>query len=188
MWVIGNGESRKNIDVHALQGTKIGCNAIFRHYYTDHIVCVDRRMVNEALKNNVESIYTRPDWIKAYKDKNVKCVPELPYTGTIRADEPFNWGSGPYVLLLGAKLNSTVKLIGFDLYGKDGLVNNVYKDTQSYDSADKRAVDPRYWIHQVSKVFEIYNRRKFIIYNDDGWEMPKAWNLPNVSLDNLNNL
>ena len=49
MLVIGNGESRKHIDVDAINDTKIGCNAILRDYLVEHLICVDRKMVREAI-------------------------------------------------------------------------------------------------------------------------------------------
>ena len=48
-WAIGNGESRVGIDINNLKGFKVGCNAIVRDYTVDCLVCVDRRMVTEAL-------------------------------------------------------------------------------------------------------------------------------------------
>ena len=194
MYVFGNGESRTSVDIDKLDGIKIGCNAIYRDYAVDHLVCVDRRMVNEAIDNGANDyalVYTREDWLSQYKQfKRIRAVPILPYNGTERWDEPFQWGSGPYAVLLAAKLckGSTVRLIGFDLYSSTATVNNVYKSTSNYDSADKRAVDPRYWIHQIGKIFEIYPRRTFTIYQELGWELPKAWNYPNVSVDKISSL
>ena len=74
MLVIGNGESRKNISIEKLHGVKIGCNAIARDFIVDHLVCVDRRMVTEALNNNFQNtIYTRKDWIGQFnKSQEVK--------------------------------------------------------------------------------------------------------------------
>ena len=71
MLAIGNGESRKGIDLNNFNDTKVGCNAIIRDFFVDHLVCVDRRMVNEALTKNT-TIYTRPDWASQYTaNKNV---------------------------------------------------------------------------------------------------------------------
>ena len=187
MLVIGNGESRKNINITLYDDDRIGCNAIHRDLFVNHLVCVDRRMVKEALDNNVTShIYTRPDWANDYK--GVLTVPELPYNGTERWDEPFQWGSGPYAVLLAAKLDTNIKLVGFDLNSKTKTVNNIYKDTSGYDAGTKRPVDPRYWIHQIGKVFSLYKKCKFTIYNDAEWTLPNAWKYPNVSLDNITNL
>ena len=192
MLVIGNGESRRNINLSAIDTTKIGCNAIVRDFFVDHLVCVDRRMVDEAAQKHADKfkfIYTREDWLNGRDHiKNLLTVPELPYKGHQRPDEPFHWGSGPYALLLGALLDTTVKLIGFDLHSKNTKVNNIYKDTKNYDPSTKTAIDPRYWIHQIGKVFECFPKHKFVIYTDNDWECPNFWNRPNVSVDNYSKL
>ena len=125
-------------------------------------------------------------------------MPDLIHQGTQRWDEPFHWGSGPYAVLLSAKITeersktdydyNVINLIGFDLYSKTKTVNNIYKDTKSYDAKDKNAVDPRYWIHQISKVFEWFPKLNFVIYQNKDWELPETWKKQNVSLDNLDNL
>jgi len=193
MLVIGNGESRQSLDLNKFSSHKIGCNAIHRDYKVEHLVCVDRRMVDEAISagvNNYALVYTRKDWIDSYQKnyKRIREVPDLPYVGSDRWDEPFQWGSGPYAVLLGAKLSETVNIVGFDLYSETKSINNIYKDTQGYDISSKRPVDPRYWIHQIGKVFETYTNRKFIIFQKDSWELPKAWKHSNVSLDSIKNI
>jgi hypothetical protein len=194
MWAIGNGESRRFIDIDRLPGHKVGCNAIHRDYVVEHLVCVDRRMMEEALTKgaNISTrLYTRPDWYSRYKDfLHVRELPALPYCGTERWDEPFQWGSGPYAVLLAAHYarNESVKLVGFDLYSKTKTVNNIYKSTSNYDNADKSAVDPRYWIHQIGMVFKSYPKINFTIYQEPEWSLPKAWNYPNVGVDNISNI
>ena len=56
MLVIGNGESRLKTNLNKIEDIKIGCNAICRDMPVDHLVCVDRRMVLEAISLN----YTNP--------------------------------------------------------------------------------------------------------------------------------
>jgi len=189
MWVIGNGESRQQVNLKNLKGIKIGCNAIIRDYKVDHLICVDRRMVEEAIGYNTK-IYTRRDWLPTYKSFNVLHVPDLIHQGTERWDDPFHWGSGPYAVLLSATLESSnkINLVGFDLYSSTKTVNNIYKGTKSYDGIDKNAVDPRYWIHQISKVFEWFPKNKFKIYQNKNWIIPESWKKDNVSLDNLDNI
>jgi len=194
MNVIGNGESRSNIDIEKLDGPLVGCNAIMRDYKMDYLVCVDRRMVQEAINRGVNKhslIYTREDWLPQFKNnKRIRTVPDLPYVGSDRWDDPFQWGSGPYAVLLGAKYTKLkkVKLIGFDLYSKTQNINNIYKDTPNYDNATKRPVDPRYWIHQIGMVFQCFPKVKFEVYQDRNWELPKAWKYSNVSLDTISNI
>ena len=164
MLVIGNGSSRKDIPIDYMHQEKIGCNAIFRDHYVQHLVCC---------------------W---NKELGVLALPNLIAEGTERMDQPFHWGSGPYAVLLGATLDNKISLLGFDLYSDDNKVNNIYKGTEGYSSADSHAVDHSYWVHQIAKVFEWFPQKTFRIYNKENWNMPKEWNLANVSLDTLNNL
>lgn len=194
MWSIGNGESRQNIDIKKLSGPKVGCNALYRDHTTDYLVCVDRRMVEEAINagaNISTLIYTRSDWYDRYKSfLHVRKLPELPYHGSERWDEPFQWGSGPYAVLLAAKYakEGYVNLLGFDLHSKTKTVNNVYKGTPNYDAADKRPVDPRYWIHQIGMVFNCFPKLQFNIFQEDDWQLPQAWKYPHVTVDRISNI
>jgi hypothetical protein len=189
---IGNGESRKHLDLNSIDLPKIGCNAVHRDYDVDHLVCVDRRMVNECLDKKINTktkIYTRTDWNYNFDSvHNLFPVPQLPYKAVTRADEPFHWGSGPYAVLLGALKNAEVILVGFDLYGCGQRVNNIYKGTHGYDPADKRAVDPRYWVHQIAKVFELSPSVQFTILNTKNWECPQSWFFSNVKVDSISNI
>lgn len=186
---IGNGESRSGIDLNKFSSNIIvGCNALVRDLRVDHLVCVDRRMVREALShpNCPTNIYTREDWIKEFKNfPNVSVVPTLPYQGTQRADEPFHWGSGPYAVLMAALLADNIELLGFDLYSKDKHINNLYKDTANYNVSTHRAIDPKYWIHQISMVFQSFPDKYFVVYNDDTWSVPDSWQLNNVKFKSL---
>jgi len=182
--VIGNGESRKPVKLNLLKNnfTLFGCNAICRDYDVDHLVCVDRRMVKEALAYKIENIYTRQDWKKHFPGPDVQVVPDLPYKGDNRWDQPFHWGSGPYALLLSATMNPTeCHLIGFDLQSTTSTVNNIYKGTENYVDKNHRPVDPRYWLKQNAKVFELFPDIQFTIYNREDWELPTEWKFKNVT-------
>lgn len=187
MIVAGNGESRLSVDLKSYSPL-IGCNAIHRDYRVDHLVAVDRRCVIEALESSNCSnttIYTRKDWAIYFDDPRVQTVPDLPYLGTTRPDDPFHWGSGPYAVLLAAQLDTTVELVGFDLHGNGALINNVYKGTPNYNDVNYRAVDPSYWIYQISKVFESFPDKYFIVYNKANWSMPTLWKRANVEFKTL---
>ena len=150
MLIIGNGESRQNINLLEIEDIKIGCNAICRDHKVDHLICVDRRMVQEAVNlQYTGTVYTRQDWVNSFKEhKNVTTVPDVPYDGDIRMDQPFQWGSGPYAVLLGANMSTnskfTLRLVGFDLFSETGSVNNIYKDTLHYDEGTKDAIAVSY--------------------------------------------
>lgn len=189
---IGNGESRTGINLTNLSNRiTVGCNAVVRDFPVDHLVCVDRRMVREALQhtNCPNNVYTRQDWISEFKySSKVLPVPQLPYQGTSRVDDPFHWGSGPYAVLKAAILADRIELIGFDLWSNDKHINNLYKGTNNYNSVDHHAIDPRYWIHQVSMVFTHFPDKYFTICNLAGWQLPDSWCLANVSFKTLDKL
>lgn len=187
--VFGNGESRKHFKF-TNQHPTIGCNAIHRDHKVDHLICCDRRMVQEAIENpsiGNTNIYVRDSWYhyfrKILKNKNILKVPELPYKGETKKDNPDHWGSGPYAILLAASLGfKEINLIGFDLYSTNNLVNNIYKDTQNYSKSDSKAVDHSYWTYQISQVFTFYPDSKFIIFNNSNWNIPDDWKRLNVEV------
>lgn len=179
--VIGNGESRANFNLANLknQYTLIGCNAIHRDIPVDHLICVDQRMVREAVVHFINPIYTRHRWLKEFKRfPNVLGVPDLPYNGTDRADDPWHWGSGGFALALAVALgHKEITIVGFDLSDKSITVNNIYKDTEHYASSTSSPVDPAYWIYQTAKIFESCPTINFTIIRD---VLPLEWQLPNV--------
>ena len=192
--VIGNGESRKNFDLYSLTflGKTVGTNAVHRDFIPDYLVCADRRMVSEAVNNNYSNpVYTRSDWRASFSYwKNVLTVPDLPYKGDKRPDDSFQWGSGGHALNLACTFDPQfVVMIGFDLYSKDKLFNNIYKDTEHYNESRKDATDPSYWIYQTAKLFEHYPKVKFIQIQPDDWDSPTEWeNFDNFFIDNYNGL
>jgi hypothetical protein len=153
-------------------------------------------MVDEAVKNldtaNTE-IYVREDWFKYYSEnqhyKNINKVPELPYVGEAKRDQPEHWGSGGYAVLVAAELGfKDISLIGFDLYSKDNKVNNIYKDTANYANSNSHSIDHSYWVYQISKIFEYYPNVKFTIFNKLDWQLPKEWLQNNVKFRNIDEL
>jgi len=46
-YIIGNGPSRKGLDLDTLDGTTFGCNALFRDYAPDYLVSGDSRILKE---------------------------------------------------------------------------------------------------------------------------------------------
>ena len=181
--VIGNGESRKGIDFKKIEGIKIGCNAAYRDIELDFLVAVDRRMVNEALQNRfTKPIYTRSDWISNFSySSNVKLLPNLPYHGNLRQDDPWHWGSGSHACNLAATISlDEIHLWGFDLWGNNGKINNMYKGTDNYDPIDKNPVDPRYWIYQLSQCFRCYPEIKWIQHQIKDWRKPNEWSSSNL--------
>lgn len=189
MFVIGNGESRKHINLDKINQIKIGCNAVFRDWQMDHLICCDRKMVLEALHEtnpDLTKIHTRAEYISM--DSRLSCVPDLPYESKLRQDQPMHWGSGAYAVLLATKLihvDETIHLLGFDLYGTGERINNVYKDSVGYKKSSERAVDPRYWIHQLHQLFELHPNIKFVMHVVESFVKPTEWHHTNLEYQSL---
>ena len=190
---IGNGESRKQIELSNIKKhfTFIGCNAIQRDVEVDHLVCCDRRMIEESLNSNNTNntkIYVREDYLSFYqsKDDRIHPVPNLPYSSNSKVDMPIHWGSGPYAVLVAATLPvDKIFLLGFDLYSNDNFFNNVYKDTKHYKKSDSNPIDYSFWEYQIAKVFECFPNKNFVILNKQDWKMPMMWKKPNVLFEVL---
>jgi hypothetical protein len=179
--IIGNGESRRGFDLQPLKSfsTVVGCNAQFRDYVFDYFVCCDRHMCQEAANTVGKGtvIYTRDDWYRQFAIwPNVKRLPDLPYTGDRRQDEPFHWGTGPYAGVVALNFKpKAVFMLGFDLHPiEKDTVNNIYRNTKGYEYI-KRPVDPSYWIHQFHKLFESDPDIRWIVVNTPDWKMPEEW-------------
>ena len=193
--LLGNGESRQGIDLNKIDMYKIGCNAIYRDFHVDELVCVDRRMVIECCEAGyTNTVYTRENWAKYFVAKypNVRSVPELPYKGDKRHDDPFHRGSGNFAQLVACNTyHKKIYVLGFDLVGSgkgNHYHNNIYKGTDNYNSVEHRAVDPRYWIVHFAKLAEVFKHKKFVILAPEGWQTPKEWRRPNIekiSIDNV---
>lgn len=193
--VVGNGESRRGIDISKFSNRfeTVGCNAIHRDFKVDHLVCCDRRMVDESVESDNTKdtkIYVREEWYRYYrkvrKDKRIQVVPSIPYQELRKQDKPINWGSGTYAILVAANLNpKSITLLGFDLYPTDDKVNNVYKGTVNYSSKDSKPIDYSYWEYQIFQTIKNFPEIEFRIYNKHTWKLPKSWNQDNVYFENF---
>ncbi len=191
IWVIGNGQSREVFALNQIKDHTIGCNAVHRDHTCDEYVAVDRRMVDEILRNEANKgkiIYTREDWIEKYSgNRQIKSLPVLPFTGVNKSDQAFHWNSGPYAVLVAALKNpDQINLLGFDLWSKTSFVNNIYKGTPNYAGAHDRRVTPDFWIYQLRKLFEYFSNIQFIQIQPEGWRIPDQWKgIKNLTIKKL---
>ena len=89
VFVLGNGESRKNIDLNVLKtkGKVYGCNAIYRDSVVDSLVVVDGGMIHEVYDSgycSANKTYFR-GWTK---------LPEFMYSDFVNMDALMGWGEG----------------------------------------------------------------------------------------------
>ena len=64
VFVLGNGPSRKNIDISKLDGTVIGCNACYRDFTPDVICAIDAGIMSDIIESGYEGqcYFTHNSW------------------------------------------------------------------------------------------------------------------------------
>lgn len=64
VFVLGNGPSRKNIDVSKLDGTIIGCNACYRDFTPDVICATDAGIMSDIIESGYDGkcYFTHNSW------------------------------------------------------------------------------------------------------------------------------
>jgi hypothetical protein len=64
IFVLGNGPSRKNIDLSKLDGTVIGCNAIYRDFTPDVICAHDAGIISDIINSGFDGncYFTHDSW------------------------------------------------------------------------------------------------------------------------------
>ena len=137
--VFGNGESRKDLDIDKLEGTKYGCNAIYRDYKVDYLFTKDKPIQREILdsevwRNTIVMIQTR--WYDQSYYREGYSMMKL-WKDMIGTNDFTDCGSA--VLTFASKkarsYGGDVHMYGFDFDKADSnYLNNIYKGTPNYSS------------------------------------------------------
>ena len=187
-FVLGNGESRKGIQIEDLKkhGTVFACNGVYRNDRPDFLVAVDPKMVMEigetdyVLHNKVYSNYN----VQYEKNKKI-----LDHVQWFRPS--LGWSSGPTALRLALDQGFTeVYILGFDYKGFDkdskslNKFNNLYKDTRNYKKSTDEATFYGNWMSQTKRCLQDFKDVKYTRVIPAGWFAPKdlLWQ------DNLTNI
>ena len=182
-FVIGNGESRKDIDLYPLKnyGKVYACNAVFRTFEPDYLVAVDVKMILEI--NHAKYQMNHPVWTN----------PNKQYSGM----QGFNffqpskgWSSGPTALWLASQQEyQIIYILGFDFKGTDSNnFNNIYSDTENYKKSNDTATYYGNWLRQTKTVIEQHNTKiKYVrVIAPDNFipsELNKISNLTHITTD-----
>jgi uncharacterized Rossmann fold enzyme len=156
-FVIGNGTSRKNIDLKKLKtfGTVYGCNALYREFVPDYLVAVDVKMVLEIANTG----YQHNNAVYTNYNKSYQKIDDLNYFQPSKG-----WSSGPTALWLASQHNfKKIFILGFDFKGlEDGKkFNNVYADTKNYKRSKDAATFYGNWLRQTKTVITENKRTNF---------------------------
>ena len=181
-FVLGNGQSRKGIDLNNLKekGTVFACNAVYRTHQPHWLVAVDPKMMLEiaetdyVVHNKVYSNYNRQ------YEKHQKLLDHVTWS-----KPSLGWSSGPTALRLACEQGfKEIYTLGFDYQGlavdsnKNRFhLNNIYGDTRNYKRSNEQATFFGNWMNQTKKCLQDFKDVQFHRVIPTGWHQPKdlAW-------------
>lgn len=177
-FVLGNGTSRKCINPHDLKskGTVYGCNALYREFAPDHLVCVDTKMIIELSEKEYQLHYN------VWSNSN-KLTQRTPGIKLINPNK--GWSSGPTAMLLASQhAHQEIYILGFDYLGigpKNETVNNVYAGTRNYKAKNDRATYYGNWQRQTMMCANTYPKTKYYRVIEEGGYIPdQLRDIPNL--------
>ena len=177
-FVLGNGESRKGIDIDDLKerGTVFACNGVYRTHRPHFLVAVDPKMINEIaesdymIHNKVWSNYN------ANYGKNQKILDHVNWF-----KPSLGWSSEPTALRLALEQGfKEIYILGFDYQGhaqggknQGHRFNNIFKDTRNYKKSNEMATFHGNWLNQTKRCVQDFPDVKFHRVIPTGWFIPK---------------
>ena len=162
-YCIGNGPSRKNIDLNKLKATgqTYGCNALYRDFLPDFIFSVDPRMTLKMCEDKVglKTVHYAPslEVNRKHAKGMVHLIPNNPHW--ISGNQAF-WTAGVHG-------HKNIYLLGYDFreYGKDQL-NNIYQDTENYGERHSDTVFDG-WLKQFRNMLKMRPYVNYTMVHDD---------------------
>jgi len=168
--VIGNGESRKDLNVDNLNGTTYGCNAIYRDYYTDYLFNKDKPIQHEILDSECwkdRKVIVQTKWFgQGHYNEAYSTI--LLWKDILGTNEFTDCGSAvlTFATNRAKSYGGEVNMYGFDFDKADGPINNIYKDTPNYSNR----LNQRKGV--TSEFLEVLARNPEINYVYHGDELP----------------
>ena len=174
-FVLGNGESRKGIEINDLieRGTVFACNGVYRTHRPHFLIAVDPKMMfeiaegdymqNNKVWSNFNAQYNKNDKIKNH------CNWFKPSLG---------WSSGPTALRMACEHGfKEIYILGFDYQGlKEGArykFNNIFKDSRNYKRGKDEATFHGNWMNQTKRCLQDFKDVNFHRIIPSGWFRPK---------------
>ena len=174
-FVLGNGESRRGIEINDLmeKGTVFACNAVYRTHRPHFLIAVDPKMILEIaetdymLHNKVWSNFN------AQYNKNPKILDHVNWF-----KPSLGWSSGPTALRMACEHGfKEIYILGFDYQGHgDGKrfkLNNMFGDTRNYKKRNEEATFYGNWMNQTKRCLQDFKDVRFHRVIPKGWFKPK---------------
>jgi len=179
-FVLGNGESRKGIDINDLKekGTVFACNAVYRTHRPHFLIAVDPKMIFEIAETDY------PVHNKVWSNFNAQYNKHPKILNHVNWFKPsLGWSSGPTALRMACEHGfKEIYILGFDYQGlnqgKRFTLNNIFGDTRNYKKRNDEATFYGNWMNQTKRCLQDFKDVKFHRVIPKGWFRPKdlEWN------------
>jgi len=140
-----------------------------------------------------ESVYVT--WTYGLASENITLLKDIMkdyysggWEGEQNGPQDPGWSSGATAMYIACKVEKPKKcyLIGMDMYSTTDFINNLYKGTYGYLSADESSITPQNWVIQMGRVMVRYQDIEFIKVNPEdnskvSERMPQWDSLTNLS-------
>ena len=174
-FVLGNGESRKGIEINDLmeKGTVFACNAVYRTHRPDFLVAVDPKMIFEIAETDY------PVHNKVWSNFNAQYNKHPKILNHINWFKPsLGWSSGPTALRMACEHGfKEIYILGFDYQGlnqgKRFTLNNIFGDTRNYKKRNDEATFYGNWMNQTKRCLQDFKDVRFHRVIPKGWFKPK---------------
>ena len=160
--IIGNGESRKTIDISKIDGMKVGCNAIYLHEKVDLICAVDIFWRDKIIEESEVPLLSRhirnafQPMLEIYDKgwKSTNCLARGYCSGTTALD---------YIC---SQYKDDIYLIGFDFDYNGQYVNHIYKNTQFHPKENRPAQNENIFLNETLQIVRRYPLHKIYWVTD----------------------
>ena len=173
-FVLGNGVSRKHIDVDTLLklGTVYGCNALYRTHTPHVLVATDKpisTLIQESGYSAKHKFYTR----RPIDGLGALSVPK----------QYFGFSSGPIATGIAAiDGHRNIYMLGFDMGpAGNGRFNNIYASTEFYKDTTATPTFSGNWVKQIITVTKDHPNCQFIrVCGDTTATILELQHIPNM--------
>jgi len=177
-FVLGNGESRKGIEINDLKekGTVFACNAVYRTHRPHFLIAVDPKMIHEIAEGDY--MINNKVWsnFNSQYNKNKKILDHCNWF-----KPSLGWSSGPTALRMACEHGfKEIYILGFDYQGlavdpkKNRFqLNNIFGSTRNYKKSNDEATFYGNWLNQTKKCVQDFKDVKFHRVIKKGWFTPK---------------
>lgn len=164
--VIGNGPSRKSLDLKKINESMItfGCNALYRDFLPDYLVSMDYNMVDEILQNNIHHV------VKFYTQHTNKYdeLAEVEPIYFVKIQKETNDSGNTALRLALDKGHDIVYVIGFDYDTDPSHLPNVYHHTKNYVNGHvwpAATMQATKWLQRLNTIARQYPNQRIIRVN-----------------------